>query len=218
MKNFPMSPPKFCPRNFSLTPISRWNLIGRETKREIQNGGMRRLKLKKFTDHHAIDPHGDSGCASFVERETSRGISPFTSALEAGRKIRRETCILSCRGILTNLSSERATEGSVAFPKVTAEPGYICGNGKSTDTPKLMGRAGCTANPTLSLPGQIEFREDCVTLPPPRGRYFHFGQLSANIMLWRTAPNVQYVYCYLAVTARREQDCLSNCWKKRKEQ
>lgn len=44
-----------------------------------------------------------------------------------------------------------------------------------------MGRAGRIANPTLSLLGQIEFRGDCVTLPP-RDRYFHFGQLSANIM------------------------------------
>lgn len=186
-------------------------------QREICNDGMWRLKLKKFADNYAIDPHGDGGCASSGRdsrvfcgaRETARHRFSRTFREETWEKIERKPhASLSYLDEFKFREREREkvhqNEGRVTSPEVTTELRYICGNGKSTDTPKLMDRAGCTANPTLSLLGQIEFREDCVTLPPSRGRYFHFGELSANIMPWRTAPNVRYVYCYLAVTARRK--------------
>lgn len=222
MKIFPANLPKFHPRNYFSPPTNRWDLIGRETSVKFGGTGRGDWNWKKLADNYAIGL--SLRCESLVEREKSQeGRRPFVNASrENMREIRWKSHTLSwCLDKFKFRERERGAQGRVvASPKVTAEPRYICGNGKSTDTPKLMDRAGRTANPTLSLPEQIEFREDCVTLPPPRGRYFHFGQLSANIMLRRTAPNVRYVYYYQNGDEREKKTTLHE-WllekKKKKE-
>jgi len=76
----------------------------------------------------------------------------------------RNVASVSASVVATSLISDKveSTSNRSFSPEVAADYRYIYENGKSTDTPK-QARA---ANPTLSLARQIEFREDCVTLPP----------------------------------------------------
>jgi len=91
---------------------------------------------------------------------------------------------------------------------------YICGNGKSTDMPKLMRRAWHIANPTLSLPGQIEFREDCVTLSPC---YFHFGQLSANNIAVVRRIYGSFIVTWWWLGKKKLQQCVNDLLREREE-
>lgn len=88
-----------------------------------------------------------------------------------------------------SLEFRERREVVAAALEVTTDSTYICGNGKSTDTPKLMPCERRAANPTLSLPEQIEFREDCVTLPPAISILVNY---STNIISY-IVSNVRFV-------------------------